>query len=146
MKRDFAFSQELRMDHQVLPNGGRVILPEGAIDTATSEQFKNRVVSYLEDNAPASALLVDLSRVKYISSVGLGALIQLMKKSRQRQSPFALYDPQLAVRRVLEISKLDFLLVDPAGAGLFGEYVSKKEAAKAAAIPPTPSPSPKKKR
>ena len=122
------------MSQQSLPNGGCVLLPQGAIDTATSEQFHNRVQTFLDETKPTPDVLVDLSGVKYISSVGLGALIQLLKKSRQTQTSFALYNPQLAVKRVLEISKLDFLLVNPAetaSLGPFGEYVTKKEAEKA---------------
>jgi anti-anti-sigma factor len=133
MKRDFTFSQELRMSQQNLSSGGWVLLPQGPIDTATTEQFQNRVQKFLEEKAEVPDLLLDMSGVRYLSSVGLGALIQLLKKSQQSKSAFALYDPQLAVRRVLEISKLDFLVVDPASAsasGPFAEYIARKEAAR----------------
>ena len=131
MRRDFSISQELRMTHLSLPNGGWVFSPHGPIDSNTTEQFKNRVQSLLEEKERTPDLLLDMSGVKYISSIGLGALIQLLKKSQQSNTAFALYDPQLAVRRVLEISKLDFLLVKPEEAGThgpFSEYVQRKEA------------------
>ncbi len=121
------------MSQQNLSGGGWVLLPQGAIDTATSEQFQNRIQKFLEERTQVPDLLLDLSGVKYLSSVGLGALIQLLKKSRETKSAFALYDPQLAVRRVLEISKLDFLVVDPvsaAASGPFAEYIARKEAAR----------------
>jgi anti-anti-sigma factor len=130
MKRDFTFSQELRIHQQSLPSGW-VLTPQGPIDSNTTEQFTNRVREYFEEKKPAPDLLLDLSGVRYLSSVGLGALIQLLKKSQENQTAFALYDPQLAVRRVLEISKLDFLVVDPAAAaasGPFAEYITQKEA------------------
>ena len=130
MKRDYTLSQELRMNQQNLKGGGWVLSPQGAIDSNTCEQFRNRIQSVLEEKSPAPDLLLDMSGVKYISSIGLGALIQLLKKSREESTAFALYDPQLAVRRVLEISKLDFLLVNPADAatlGPFSEYVLLKE-------------------
>ncbi len=131
MKRDFSISQELRMSQQNLAGGGWVLSPQGAIDSNTTEEFRNRIQTFLEDKGPAPDLLLDMSGVKYISSLGLGALIQLLKRSQQARSAFALYDPQLAVRRVLEISKLDFLLVKPEEAsthGPFSEYVLHKEA------------------
>ena len=119
------------MNQQSLPGGGWVLSPQGAIDSNTSEQFNSRIQSVLEAKSPKQDLLLDMSGVKYISSIGLGALIQLLKRSRQQSSAFALYDPQLAVRRVLEISKLDFLLVNPADTaalGPFSDYVLSKEA------------------
>ena len=136
MKRDFVISQELSMKQQSLPSGGWVLLPQGALDSNTSEEFRNRVQQFLDEKEPPRSLLLDLSGVKYLSSVGLGALIQLLKKSELTRSLFALYDPQLAVRRVLEISKLDFLLVDPleiGELGPFSEYVTRKETERAAA-------------
>ena len=134
MKRDYSLSQELRMSEQSLTGGGWVLSPQGAIDSNTTEQFRNRIQNILEEKSPTPDLLLDMSGVKYISSIGLGALIQLMKKSREESTAFALYNPQLAVRRVLEISKLDFLLVnpaEPAALGPFSEYIRTKEAQRA---------------
>ena len=131
MKRDFSISQELRMSQQTLPGGGWVLSPQGAIDSNTTEEFRNRIKNFLEGKDTTPDLLLDMSGVRYISSIGLGALIQLLKRSQQASSAFALYDPQLPVRRVLEISKLDFLLVKPeetSKLGPFSEYVLRKEA------------------
>lgn len=126
------------MTQQNLAGNAWVLLPQGAIDTATSEEFQNRVQRFFEEKTRPD-LLVDLSGVRYLSSVGLGALIQILKRSKQANSAFALYDPQLPVRRVLEISKLDFLVVDPSAApDPFAEYVGRREAAK----PPRSSPAP----
>jgi anti-anti-sigma factor len=136
MKRDFVFSQELKISQQTLPGGGLVIQPQGAIDTATTEDFRSRVQKFLEEKAQAPDILLDLSGVKYISSISLGAMIHLLKKSQASNTAFAVYDPQLAVRRVFEISKLDFLLVDPAQVpSAFADYVRVRETAKAAAAP-----------
>ncbi len=129
MKRDYTISQELRIHQQNIPGSGWVLSPQGPIDSNTTEEFRRGTQDFLEASE-ASNLLLDMSGVKYISSIGLGALIQLLKKSREAHSTFALYNPQLAVRRVLEISKLDFLLVKPedaATAGPFSEYVARKE-------------------
>jgi len=137
MKRDYSISQELRMGTQNLAGGGWVLSPQGAIDSNTTEEFRSRIQKFLETKNPTPDLLLDMSAVKYISSIGLGALIQLLKKSQEERTAFALYNPQLAVRRVLEISKLDFLLVNPADAatlGPFSEYVLSKEAQRTATL------------
>jgi anti-anti-sigma factor len=145
MKREITISQELHLSHQRM-NDGWVLCPKGAIDSNTSEGFRSRIQQLLEEDAAAPHLLLDMSGVKYISSIGLGALIHLLKQSQQTGSSFGLYDPQLAVQRVLEISKLDFLLVKPAESGTLGpfaEYVQSRESQKAAAAPP-PAPAPGK--
>ncbi len=139
MKREISLSQDLRLSHQRLDGGGWVLCPRGTLDSSTSEGFRNRIQQILEEESTSPDLLLDMSGVKYISSIGLGALIHLMKESQRKNSAFALYIPQLAVQRVLEISKLDFLLVKPADTstpGAFVGYVSAKEAERAAAAPP----------
>lgn len=135
MKRDISLSVDLRLSHQRLSDGTWVLTPHGAIDSVSSDEFSNRVRKFLEENDPVPNVLLDMSGVRYISSIGLGALIGLLRKTKTDGSSFALYDPQLSVRRVLEISKLDFLLVNPEAletTGPFNDYVRSKESERAA--------------
>ncbi len=134
MKREISLSTDLRLSQERLSEKTWVLFPLGTIDSVSSEEFGNRIRKFLDENGPSSNLLLDMSGVKYISSIGLGALISLLRKSKQDGSEFGVYNPQLAVRRVLEISKLDFLLVKTEGLdpqGPFTNYVQKKEAEKA---------------
>lgn len=113
MKRDVAFSSDLGLKNEALAQNTWVVKPEGAIDSSTSHDFKNHLEAMVNRSSTAPHLLFDMSKVRYISSMGLGALLGVHKKSKQDGSFFALYDVTLPVKRVLEISKLDFLILRP---------------------------------
>jgi N-acetylglucosaminyldiphosphoundecaprenol N-acetyl-beta-D-mannosaminyltransferase len=56
-------------------------------------------------------LLVDASKVAFIDSTGVGMLIRLRKQLRERNHELVLNNPTAAMRRALEIMKLDGLFV-----------------------------------
>ena len=121
---------ELNFKSELVGRNAWVLAPKGVLDSSTCDALKDRVQKFFDD-APAPAhFLLDMAGVKYISSVGLGALIGFLKQSREKNLTFALYDTQLAVQRVLEISKLDFLLVRPESVGgetPFLAYIREQE-------------------
>lgn len=100
-----------RMELQVktieLPNKACVILPDGSIDFTTAKEFDRLAEALIKKTPPA--VLLDMVEVKYLSSVGLSSIIQLMKKCKDKNIALALYDPQTPVQRVLEISRLTIL-------------------------------------
>ena len=113
---------------QKISNEVLVLLPEGSIDSFSSEEFHKQFEKSLKKDT--KALLLDLGKIKYISSVGLGAIITLMKKTKENNAYFAVYDPQISVRRVFEISKLDFLEVkesDLSETNPFCDYIRSEE-------------------
>ncbi len=133
MKRDIVFSSNLGLKKEALEQNTWVIKPEGSIDSSTSLDFKNHLDEMIQRSAATPHLLLDMSKVRYISSMGVGALLGMHKKTKQDGSFFALYDVSLAVRRVLEISKLDFLILradtmDPQNP--FASFVRKEESKK----------------
>ena len=131
MKKNIdAFFRDLRVQSLELAQNTWVVRPQGSIDSSTSEEFRDRVQKLFDTAEPPSHFLLDMAGVKYISSVGLGALIGFLKTSRQKNLTFALYDTQLPVRRVLEISKMDFLLMDVETMeplNPFADYIRKQE-------------------
>ena len=123
-------STDLQIQSRFLGESAWVVAPRGSIDSSTSEEFKKFLDEIFQKNKSMPHLLLDMADVKYISSMGLGALIPLLKKSKENGSALALYDTQLAVTRVLEISKLDFLLARPDNlpdSHPFSEYVRSQE-------------------
>lgn len=104
------------------------LLLEGSIDSFSSEEFYKQAEKNLKKDT--KAILLDLGHVKYISSMGLGVIIALMKKSKELNAYFAVYDPQISVKRVFEISKLDFLEVKASSlseTNPFSDYIHKEE-------------------
>ncbi|NLI66173.1 MAG: STAS domain-containing protein, partial [Tissierellia bacterium] len=58
-----------------------VVKPEGDVDIYTSIKFKNEVVSSFEERNVD--ILIDGSKLEYLDSTGLGALISLLKMVRE---------------------------------------------------------------
>jgi anti-sigma B factor antagonist len=54
-------------------------------------------------------LVVDLSRVSFIDSTGLGMLVSLLKEARHRQSDVRLVNASREVRRILQVTGLEKL-------------------------------------
>jgi anti-sigma B factor antagonist len=82
------------------------VLPlEGEIDLHVSPGL-TAALNRMIDKKPKQ-LVVDLSRVTYIDSAGLAALIEGMQKVEAYGGKFALADLQETVRSIFEIARLD---------------------------------------
>ena len=57
------------------------VIPEGRIDTLTAPEFLNRVEEVRED---AETLIIDFSKVSYVSSAGLRVLLTLAQEMEER--------------------------------------------------------------
>jgi len=60
--------------------------------------------------SPRSALIVDMSGVNYMSSLGIRALLMNGKAVTRRGGKFVLLSPQPVVKNVLEVSGIDKIL------------------------------------
>jgi anti-sigma B factor antagonist len=82
------------------------VLPlEGEIDLHVSPSL-TAALNRMIDKKPKQ-LVIDLSRVAYIDSAGLAALIEGMQKVEAYGGQFALADLQETVRSIFEIARLD---------------------------------------
>ena len=55
-------------------------------------------------------ILIDLSETTFLDSCGLGALVSLEKSAAERQGRLRLVNPQLPVRQILALTRMDRLL------------------------------------
>jgi len=78
---------------------------EGYIDTYNAAAFQHRVQTVVEDGA--RHLVLELSKTSYISSSGVGAVVNLLKEARRRGGNMVLVRP---TARVLEVFDLLGLL------------------------------------
>ena len=73
-----------------------------------------RVLSRLIDEAagdsPGTTVVIDLSRVQILPSLGLGTLVQISNKCKSRQQRLRLAAVTPQVRQVFAITKLDRVL------------------------------------
>jgi anti-anti-sigma factor len=85
--------------------------PAGRIDYTNAESFKSVLWPVLLQNREEhGAFVLDLSRVNYISSVGLRVLMLAAKEMNAEQRKIAIAAPQSVVREILEISRFNMIL------------------------------------
>lgn len=90
-------------------DGWRVLRLAGEIDVATAPRLRDRLVQLVTEGPPQ--LVVDLSGVTFIDSMGLGALISGLKRARAHDGDLRLAGPTDHVAKVLAITRLDQALV-----------------------------------
>jgi anti-sigma B factor antagonist len=82
------------------------ILPlEGEIDLHVAPQISASLANLIAEKPPH--VVVDLSKVSYIDSSGLAALIEAMQNVNRYGGKFALAGLQEGVRPIFEIARLD---------------------------------------
>lgn len=84
-----------------------VIEVEGSVDLATAPRLRENLVDAA--NRPARHLVVDLSRVDFIDSTGLGLLAALSKRIGARGGCLRLVVTTDPVRKPLRVTGLDKL-------------------------------------
>lgn len=98
----------MRLQYSELEDGIRLIKLSGALDsTGTPSVEVDFVRCCTGDNL---CVLVDLSKVHYISSIGIPMLINSAKSIARRGGKMALLNPQRAVESVLEMTGIPMLI------------------------------------
>ena len=84
-------------------DGGTLVLAvSGRIDAVTAKLFETAVMSPVQTGV--GPLVLDLERLKYISSAGLRIILLAAKQQKQNKAKFALCNLHNEVRDVFEIS------------------------------------------
>lgn len=82
-----------------------ILAPRGRIDHSSFEDFKSALDPYLERCASGQDhVVLDLSGVEYISSVGLRVLMMASKKAKAQNGTMVIAAMQPVVREIFEIS------------------------------------------
>ena len=94
--------------------GWTKILFCGDITCELSQKVKPEAEALLASLGNNPVLVCDLSQVRFLDSSGIGLLVFLNNKLRQKSGRFFLYQPSEAVRKILELVQLlaFFELVD----------------------------------
>jgi anti-anti-sigma factor len=96
-----------------------ILSPAGRIDNDTSADFQTKLLAAL---TPGAAVLVDFSRVEYISSAGLRALMMGSKQAKATKGRLAVAALGPVVKEIFEISRFSLVVevFDTAEDGLAG--------------------------
>jgi anti-anti-sigma factor len=98
-------------------DGVAVVSVEGEVDLVTSEQLRGALLDALEESGRVT---VDLTGLTFIDSSGLSALVDAHRRARDAGGVLILRNPTPMLRRLLDITRLESLLVvepDPVGSG-----------------------------
>lgn len=87
---------------------GNVLRVRGEIDIYTSEVLRPQIQRLIAGDAPE--LVVDLTEVRYIDSVGIGTLMEAWITLRKQSRRLRIYGATAHVRRVFTILGLGKLL------------------------------------
>ncbi len=82
--------------------GAVVLQPSGRLDSVTAKTFETTLIGKLE--AGVSKVVLDLSRLDYISSAGLRVVLIAAKKLKGAGGALVLCDLSPSVREVFEVS------------------------------------------
>jgi anti-sigma B factor antagonist/stage II sporulation protein AA (anti-sigma F factor antagonist) len=99
------------MELQPQQEGRAVVLcPEGRIDHARADAFKLALDPYLSDcDKEGAPLVLDLSQISYISSIGLRALMLANKQVKTQGGRMVLAALTPLVHEVFTISRFDMV-------------------------------------
>ena len=90
-------------------DGWQVLRLAGEVDVATAPRLRDRLVQLITDGPPQ--VVVDLSGLTFIDSMGLGALVSGMKRARAHDGDLRLAGASDHVAKVLSITRLDLAFV-----------------------------------
>ncbi|MCX5796702.1 MAG: STAS domain-containing protein [Elusimicrobia bacterium] len=76
----------------------------GRLDTTTATQLENRVAMLMQ--TPVRGLVLDLSMLEYISSMGLRVVLKTMRDVQAKQGVFMVSNMRPEIQKVFDIAKL----------------------------------------
>ena len=87
-----------------------IVRIRGSVGIADAEAFRRRLQT-LAAQPECRTLLLDLSEMDFICSLGLGAMISAQARMRQHEGRFVLVNPQRQVNELLDMTRLNKLFV-----------------------------------
>lgn len=85
-------------------SGFQVVMVQGEVDLSWSQKLRKSILDALGKSQPVA---VDLSKVSYIDSSGIAALVEGFQSARGKGQHFSLVAVSQPVIAVLELARLD---------------------------------------
>jgi anti-sigma B factor antagonist len=96
---------DLQIADYALDRRTHVIEVEGQVDLYSAPEFKQRTARVIGDGA--KCVLIDLSRVTFMDSTGLGVLVGALKRLRAARADMLLVVTDYDIERLFELTGLD---------------------------------------
>lgn len=81
--------------------------PEGELDIFSSPNFKEKVVNAFDSRN--SDIKLDFEKLEYVDSTGLGALISILRKVKEKDNNIYIYNIKPNIKKLFLITELDKL-------------------------------------
>lgn len=88
--------------------GWTVVTVDGQLDVATAPDFRQRLVEAQYTGATRVAL--DLRKLEFLDSFGLGVIVGAIKRARSHDGELAVVCPPGRIRHVFELTEVDRIL------------------------------------
>ena len=98
----------MRLQYSELEDGIRLIKLHGALDKLGTDGVEVEFVRYCDGEN--LCVVVDLSKVNYISSIGIPLLINCAKSLTRRGGKMALLKPQGSVEHILDLTGIPLII------------------------------------
>jgi len=76
---------------------------EGEVDTYTSSKIKQDILKIVDQSAK---IIISMEKVKFIDSTGLGILIGILKKVKEKEGEMIIVSPNSYINQIFEITGL----------------------------------------
>lgn len=86
-----------------------IFAPEGELDIFSSPNFKEKVVNAFESRN--SDIIIDLEKLEYVDSTGLGALISILRRLKENNNKIYIDNIKPNIKKLFLITELDKLFV-----------------------------------
>ena len=87
-----------------------VLAPEGRVDHTSAEEFQAELLAQVDSSAEADKhIILDLSGIDYMSSVGLRALMVASKQSKASDTTIVVSALNPDMKEIFEISRFHFV-------------------------------------
>lgn len=92
---------------QIHVEGNKAVLKfDGELIFDNSNQLKEEAKNSLAEKKEIETLIIDLSRVSYLDSSGVGVILSLFKFMRSRNGEMAVAEPNEKIKRVFSVTKM----------------------------------------
>ena len=88
-----------------LRDGATVLFLRGEIDVYTAPRLRQSIVDLVEAGTPH--IVVDMSRVDFLDSTGLGVLVEGLKRIRSREGTLSIIATQEKILKIFSITGLN---------------------------------------
>ena len=98
-------SMNLKISSRGLNDGMQALDLEGEVDVYTAPMLRQAIVEQVEKGT--KDLLINLNRVEYLDSTGLGILIGGVKRLKEQGGSLRLVGPSARITRIFDITGLN---------------------------------------